>query len=78
MTAYACVPDCDGLRLWNTRTKHQISVPICPNGDIRGPVSCIRWFCSPDDPREILAFGTALGYLVLWRRSSEEVATPFE
>jgi hypothetical protein len=32
----------------------------------RGPVSCVIWVTRPDKLREILCYGTGLGYLMVW------------
>lgn len=32
----------------------------------RGPVSCVIWVTRPDELREILCYGTGLGYFMVW------------
>jgi hypothetical protein len=55
----------DGVRLWNIKTQTHLRVPD-QNHAQRGPVCCVLWVTREHDTEEILAYGTVLGYLVIW------------
>ena len=49
------------------QTHAQLTPPVQSQG-VRGPVTCITWIQQRDPSKEMLCYGTGLGYLVLWRR----------
>jgi WD40 repeat protein len=55
----------EGLKLWDMRTQAEIDTPG-QDPIRRGPVSCVKWVTRPDELREILCYGTGLGYLIVW------------
>ncbi|KAF7339056.1 WD40 repeat-like protein [Mycena venus] len=56
----------DGTRIWDVQSRKQISRPAPPG--IRGMTTAIAWANRPDEPGELLFFGTVAGYLVIWRQ----------
>jgi hypothetical protein len=57
----------DGVKLWNASSLKELATPIQVQL-LRGPVSCVKWLTGPYDQYETLCFGTALGYLIVWRQ----------
>jgi hypothetical protein len=60
------------LRLWDMVGHEQLETP--EHGYmLRGSPTCMIWANRHAGPSDILAFGTALGFLVFWRESQTEV-----
>jgi hypothetical protein len=57
----------DRVKLWHIKTQHELSTPE-HGWMLRGPPSAVVWVRRRDDLRSLLAFGTGLGFLVLWRQ----------
>ena len=55
----------DGVRLWDMMTELGIDT-LGQDPVHRGPVSCIIRVTHPDELREVLCYGTGLGYLMVW------------
>lgn len=55
----------DGVKLWNTKSLKALVVPE-QNCAERGPVTALLWITRHQDNAEVLCFGTACGYLVIW------------
>lgn len=55
----------DGVKLWQLPGGRRVNAPLGGQG-LRGPVSSLAWSKLKDS--DILIFGTAGGYLCLWRR----------
>jgi hypothetical protein len=64
----------DGVRLW--RTDNYMEEPTPEHGQaLRGQPSCLVWAKRTDDLRNVLAFGTGLGYLVVWWYDQHKVSS---
>jgi hypothetical protein len=60
------------VRLWDVNMCEEIRPPE-HGRTLRGPASCMTWMRVQENSQEILAFGTGLGYLVLWRFDQQKV-----
>jgi WD40 repeat protein len=56
------------MRLWDIASLRQLTTPET-GYVLRGPPTSALWVKRRDQSRHILAFGTAFGYLVFWRRT---------
>lgn len=56
----------DGVKIWDVRTHAELAPPTQSRG-IRGPVSCVVWIQQREPSKDILCYGTGLGYLAFWR-----------
>lgn len=54
------------------KTQTQLQVPS-QSFSQRGAARCAVWATRPQDTREVLCFGTGLGYLVVWTQSVRKV-----
>jgi hypothetical protein len=64
----------DGIRLWRMDTYVEVVTP--EHGQVlRGQPSCLTWARGTDDLRNVLAFGTGLGYLVFWWYDRNKVSS---
>ena len=68
-------PGSDGVRLWDTNALSECASPV---QDItqRGHPSCLMWASIPGKLEQALCYGTILGYLVVWMRSSGQMVSP--
>ena len=63
----------DGVKLWDSAAGIELPAPQ-QDLTVRGPTSCMLWFARRDDPYETLCYGTALGFIIFWRKGSREVS----
>ena len=68
-------PGSDSVRLWDTNALSECASPV---QDItqRGHPSCLVWASIPGELEQVLCYGTILGYLVVWMRSSGRTVSP--
>jgi hypothetical protein len=59
-----------GTLIWNLETHELLVSPT--RAANRGATLAIVWITRPDDPDEGVAFGTAQGYLCIWKRTKGE------
>jgi hypothetical protein len=66
----------DGVRLWglSKHKKYQEAQTPEHGRTLRGPPSCLTWARRQEDNRNVLAFGTAFGYLVFWWYNEDKVS----
>lgn len=50
---------------------HAELIPPTQNQGILGPVSCMMWIPQRDPSKEILCYGTVLGYVGVWRQGEQ-------
>ncbi|KIP01227.1 hypothetical protein PHLGIDRAFT_123544 [Phlebiopsis gigantea 11061_1 CR5-6] len=69
-TVYLASGGSDGIRFWNIKTCAEIPAPY--HSRLREPVTRILWLPQRDGFAQMLAYGTALGYLVLVQKVPHE------
>ena len=64
----------DGLRLYDLKTGMvEIDTPNQLSAALR-QISAVKWITGADDPWETLCFGTARGWLTVWRQNVRKVS----
>ena len=56
----------DRVQLWDLGTMAELQTPE-KGYFLRGSSTCMLWAKRRDDQRDVLVFGTSLGYLVFWQ-----------
>jgi hypothetical protein len=61
----------DGVKIWDVQTHAELVLPTQSQG-VLGPATRMMWIQQRDPSKEILCYGTALGYLGLWRHAEQQ------
>jgi hypothetical protein len=62
----------DGVRFWDMKKIKE--VPSARPPRLRGQVTCIAWVSCLEDCKELLCYGTGLGYVVFMRQVERDVS----
>jgi WD40 repeat protein len=62
----------DRIRLWDLNEKSELPTPE-RGYTLRGPPTCVVWAKRHEGQHDILVFGTALGFLVIWSPAGDQV-----
>jgi WD40 repeat protein len=59
----------DGLRIWDLKSYAQVAW-LSRDRSHHGPITCLVWATHQGNSSNILAYGTGLGHLGVWRQSA--------